>query len=217
MRARRGYAAICYGKYILLTGGTSGSTLYSDVWCLDIQSNRYSKLPAFRFPRTHHTLLCTKEGILYVVGGSADPNVFTEVPLCERLDLHKVDQGWKTCAAMQRDRSQCGCALGTDGSIYVFGSSIGHIDRMGNVDETDNKSTERYDPQTDAWTMIPSVPEAICQCACISSDSGQIYLLGNSVHSKSRACYSLDVKSLTYSRIADLPCENELNNAVFIQ
>jgi len=101
--------------------------------------------------------------------------------------------------------------VGSDGKVYVFGTtSTWHHKRC--------RTAECYDPGSFTWYMLPPLPSEMIDCAAVSLPTGQIYLFGghNAKHKSSSDSFCFDLKTQTYSRLADLPIACSSFRAVWI-
>ena len=83
---------------------------------------------------------------LYIVGGVADGR---RLRTLEMLDLRTG--GWSQLEPMDAERDHLGVAV-LDGKLYALGGRRG--------DERPLVDFERYDPATDSWERLPTIPEA---------------------------------------------------------
>src|SRR5689334_11734320 len=81
---------------------------------------------------------------------------------------------WTLKAHMLQSRTRGAAATGPDGRIYVFGG----------ITQPDPSSTigldtaEAYDPTTDTWSPIASLPEVRADHVAITGPDGLIYIIG---------------------------------------
>ncbi len=81
---------------------------------------------------------------------------------------------WHFKAHMITARSQFSCATGNDGKIYVFG---GYVNAAGGSIAPTGLS-EVYDPATDTWSAIASIPATMTDASAVTAPDGQIYIIG---------------------------------------
>ena len=100
--------------------------------------------------------------------------------------------------------------LALNGQIYVFGG----FDVLRGFTPTDRAS--RFDPATDRWTALPSMPGRGVTHAGMTSDGASIYYAGGYIADSSgngqifgtAAAWQYDVTQGSYSRLPDLPAES---------
>ena len=99
--------------------------------------------------------------------------------------------------------------LALNGQLYVFGG----FDVLKGFTPTDRAA--RFDPATDRWTALPSMPDRGVTHAGITTDGASIYYAGgytadsggNGQIFGTAAAWQYDVAQGSYSRLPDLPTE----------
>ncbi|KAE8914452.1 hypothetical protein PF005_g13558 [Phytophthora fragariae] len=84
---------------------------------------------------------------IFVVGGFNNPGALNTV---EYLDFHRGE--WFLAAPMGTRRSYSGVAVPADNKIYVMGGTSSSSQH--------HKTMERYDPEANVWTPMPSMVQA---------------------------------------------------------
>ncbi|MCL1976607.1 MAG: hypothetical protein FWG55_00620, partial [Candidatus Bathyarchaeota archaeon] len=83
-----------------------------------------------------------------------------------------VEDSWNTKASMNYARGFLG-VVAVDGQIYAIGGSTAYLSGLTFVG-----ANERYDPVTDTWTTLASMPTPRSRFA-IAACQGKIYCMGN--------------------------------------
>jgi N-acetylneuraminic acid mutarotase len=120
----------------------------------DPATDEWSRGPRLPGPRMCPTVE-TVDGTLYVAGGYRDGEFVDDV-----YALEAGAQEWSPRAPLEVPRRD-GPSLVHDGRLYVFGgitTPAGDGEGEGRFDFT--AACERYDPATDRWTRLPSLPTA---------------------------------------------------------
>jgi len=94
---------------------------------------------------------------------------------------------WVYKAHMLHPRKDCAAVTGNDGKIYVFGDDLGSPFAI---------TAEAYDPDTDTWSPISSMPSLVNEVAAIKLPDGRILLTGRDGSTTNR-------KSLIYAPQTD--------------
>jgi N-acetylneuraminic acid mutarotase len=112
------------------------------------------------------------DGRIYVFGVSnSTGHTVTEV--------YSVSTGqWVLVAPMPTVRGAFTAALGADGHIYVIGGQT--LGYGGQTFGQALKTVEAYNPVTDKWTTIASLPAASIELGAATGSDGRIYAIGGS-------------------------------------
>jgi len=78
---------------------------------------------------------------------------------------------WVYKAHMLHPRKDCAAVTGNDGKIYVFGDDLGSPFAI---------TAEAYDPDTDTWSPISSMPSLVNEVAAIKLPDGRQLFAGSS-------------------------------------
>jgi N-acetylneuraminic acid mutarotase len=97
-----------------------------------------------------------------------------------------VEDSWNTKTPMSQTRANLG-VVAVDGKIYAIGGSISAHIHSENIVGTN----EWYDPKTDTWTTLASMPTPRANFA-IAADQGKIYCIGGETNWNS-SCYVTEV------------------------
>ncbi len=158
-------AAVVDGK-IVLVGGTGRDGKHVDsIAIYDPVTDTWRHGAPIPTPRDHLTAQ-TVNGIVYAIGGRRGENF----DLVEAYDL-KTDR-WTKRASMPSARGGLG-SVALAGSIYTYGGE--RASHQGDAGVFDNQ--ERYDPATDRWTTLPSLPTPRHGLGVTALD-GRIYVIG---------------------------------------
>jgi len=145
------------------------------VECYDILRDSWTTVASMQVAR-HGLAMVAVGGYLYALGGCTDSegNGTTSVErYCAESDT------WSEMAPMGTERRK-GCAAATldDGCIYVMGGEEMDVDAVPPRREV-TALFERYDPATNTWEQLPSMPTARGSLAAVGLD-GAIYAGGGS-------------------------------------
>lgn len=142
-----GVQYVYYGGGYYSPTGTSADafTASASVWRYDVASNSYLQLPDLPAPRGAGgmALVGTK---LYYFGGT-DSSRTTDFGDAWRLDVSDPFATWQSIAPLPNPRNHMGWGV-INGQIYVVGGM--HL----TVASTAQGDLDRYDPATDAWTVL---------------------------------------------------------------
>ncbi len=193
--------ASAHGR-IYMTGGYTALDFVPDVkstWVYDPQADSWSTAADMPAPRAAATV-STINDIIYLVGGvtAASTQLWTYDPAANK---------WNTQhAPMPTAREHLTSAV-VDGKLYVIGGEVPNPDGSGNETYQRLTTTEVYDPATDQWTTLASMPtpRSSITSAVIN---GQIHVVsGENVQDTcvfpQHEVY--DPKTNTWSAMADLP------------
>ena len=181
---RNNTAAVCSGKTLVVIGGYSGVTLKT-VELLDIDSLQWfiaSELPhpLFRSSAT----VCGDN--LYLVGGFCeDINGTKSVLTCSLSALvqsakpatlggrsekafSQTEQVWREVASLPVTRSTC---ASLNGQLIAVGGRDSHNKKITN-------SVYAYDPTTDHWDVISTMPTARRDCLVAVLPGNQLMVVG---------------------------------------
>jgi len=136
---RFAYAIAAYADRVYVIGGWDGSRYVNSVFEYDPVSDRWSTRSAMPIPRGFAAAGAVGDSV-YVVGGYADG---VEFDRCDRY-LPEGDV-WQPCAPMTVARGGAGAAV-VGNRLYVIGGGwTGYL-----------SFNERYDPTSDAWSVVPT-------------------------------------------------------------
>ena len=146
------------------TGGAEAVFAYSPsrgTW------DRHADLPT---PRSHLAATTGTDGLLYTVGGYADPTtpdgMFSVTGAFEAYDP-ETDR-WTALPSLPSARLDPAAVTAADGRIVV----------IGGYDGTTSGAVDIYDPATGQWSSGAPMPFARQQHAAAAGDDGRIYVAG---------------------------------------
>ncbi len=136
---RFAYAIAAYDGKAYVFGGWDGQRYANSTFVYDPQARRWTTGAALPIGRGFAGA-ATLNDVIYVVGGYADNHEFDQ---CDRY-LPKEDR-WETCPPMSVGRG--GLSLvSVGGRLYAIGGGwTGYL-----------TFNERYDPNTNAWSVVPT-------------------------------------------------------------
>lgn len=111
---------------------------------------------------------------------------------------------WVYKAHMITPRHDACGALGQDGKIYVFGGEAG----SGVLN-----SAERYDPTTDTWSGISSLPYGVSGASAVALPDGRILIVGGFTTFLTDEVLAYDPATDTYAYLATIPTVSNYNAA----
>jgi len=155
------------GKLYVI-GGDSYDTSLSNVETYDPASGNWTVHTSMPTPR-HHAASAVVDGEIYVVGGRITGSL-VNVDIVEKYDP-KLDRWTTDISPMPSKRSGIGATF-LDGSIYVLG---------GEQNQGTFNNNERYDPETDTWSMELPMPTARHGLGVASVDDA-IFAIGGGPH-----------------------------------
>lgn len=115
--------------------------------------------------------------------------------LAAALSAHAQVGQWVYKAHMLHPRHAAAAATGADGRIYVFGGFTPGL----------SDTCEVYDPQTDSWSAIASLPEKIYNLDAVTAPSGHIFVVGVNLTTNQGRMFEYDPASDSFQPGTDLP------------
>lgn len=119
----------------------------------------------------HLAAVTGPDGRIYVFGVNKTGQTVTEV-------YTPGTGNWTTVAPMSSVRGAFTAALGSDGHIYVIGGET--LGFGGQTFGQALKTVEAYDPMTNKWTTVASLPVASIALGAATGQDGRIYAVGGS-------------------------------------
>jgi N-acetylneuraminic acid mutarotase len=156
------------GKTIWFAGGFKGrhpGPVTTEVWKYDSASDTWSKGPPLPEPRAGGGLAIVNRNLHYFGGYKADRNTNSGDHWSLALDKRTADKrtadkrtadkrtAWKREANLPDPRGHVSAAV-LDGKIYALGGDHGH-----DITQIDVDSCHRFDPATNKWSEIASLPD----------------------------------------------------------
>ena len=155
-------------KHTAQTFGTS------EVWRYNVAGNDYTRLPDLPEARSAGQL-AYYNGSLYYFGGSNDRRK-ADVGTLFILDLKAGATVWREGAPMPNPRNHLGAAV-LNGKIYAIAGQHDHDNKL-----TTQNDVDVYDPKTDTWQQVASLPLAVSHNANSSFVmGGRIIVVGGEV------------------------------------
>ena len=185
------------GEHIFIVGGMATAQpeiKFPDCQSIDmvlsysIADNSWSTLPSLPSPRAGGGATYLNGRLHFFGGGTFVPELkFTEDHADHwSLDLTQPSLGWRRHASISLARNHMGAA--TVGSfIYAVGGQFLEEEYHAN-----QNLVERYDPHTDAWTVVAPMPEAMGHITpgTFASQHG-FFVLGGFSNGRYRLSYSM--------------------------
>ncbi len=148
------------GKDIYLAGGYTSNAKNSqhifgtkEVWRYNVGTDSYTRLPDLSEVRGSGVLE-HYEDKLYFFGGSSERRK-TDTGEHFIFDLTSGETEWRDGAPMPNPRNHLASAT-LNGEIYAIGGQHEHDGKL-----TTQADVHAYDPESDAWTQVASLPKAI--------------------------------------------------------
>ena len=185
MPTKRSYTtAVCSGKTLVVIGGWSGVTLKT-VELLDIDSLQWFIASELPYPLSHASATVCGDN-LYLVGGLDKSGIATKSVLTCSLSalvqsakpatlggrsekaFSQTEQVWREVASLPVNRSTCA-------------SLNGQLIAVGGWDSDYKKPTNSvyaYDPTTDRWDVISTMPTARYHCLVAVLHGNQLMVVG---------------------------------------
>lgn len=138
-------------------------------------------------------------GSIYVAGGFVPPNRTTDI--VERYDLAR--HRWSRVAALPVPLNHA-AAAGYRGHVYVAG---GYASRNGLANPS--RALYRYDPESNRWTRLPSMPTARAALA-FGAIKGRLYAAGGADGTRALKTFEIyDIARRRWTRGPDLSVARE--------
>jgi prenyltransferase beta subunit len=146
-------------------------------------------------------------GRIYIFGGESSHSVFSNAHK-EVMVYDPQTNGYTYAKDMNQARFSPASAKGPDGRIYIFGGS--RFDNNGY--EISIAASEAYDPSTDTWSSLPSLPNTLTRARAACASDGSIYIFGGYTINESTnegvqtdEVLRFDPQAGTYTVIAHIP------------
>ncbi|XP_077295040.1 kelch-like protein 35 isoform X2 [Arctopsyche grandis] len=187
------YSAVALDGELIIFGGVDNEHGFKNVTSVSLKTAIHSQLPPMLETRVLSKSIVIN-GYIYILGGiNFDKNKKT----MERYD--PTAKTWSNMA--QIPVYMIGFSVGTwEGKLYVVGGSDG-----GEKQENHMKTLYIYDTQSDKWSLgTPMEFERIHPG--VAAVRGYLYVIGgHNTMSKTTVAERLDLKTMRWRRIADLP------------
>ena len=172
----------------------------AEVWRYNVAKDTYTRLPDLPAIRGSGELEY-HEGKLYFFGGS-DRSRKRDTGELFILDLAAGATRWRQGAPMPNPRNHL-ASVSLNGLIYAIGGQHDHDGKL-----TTQADVHRYDPETDTWERVASLPKAISHHTHATFVVGErIIVMGGEVaHLKAVAnVYAYDPKTDVWSELTPMP------------
>ena len=172
----------------------------SEVWRYNVATNDYTRLTDLPEARSAGQL-AYYDGSLYYFGGSNDRRK-ADVGTLFILDLQAGATAWREGAPLPNPRNHLGAAV-LGGKIYAIAGQHDHDKKL-----TTQNDVDAYDPKTDTWQQVASLPLAISHNANSSFVMGdRIIVVGGEVdHLKGvNNIFAYSPKTDSWTELTPLP------------
>jgi N-acetylneuraminic acid mutarotase len=139
----------------------AGNTCSGDV-CL---AGTWSTVAPMPTARDQLVAVVGADGLIYAIGGLGGSSL-VEV-------YNPATDSWSARTPMPTPRYGFTAVVGNDGKIYTIGGQYGSVGSDGN-----SVVVEAYNPATDTWATLPSLPEGRDNPAATVALDGTIYVTG---------------------------------------
>jgi len=196
--------ALLAGKIYLVGGHPDDQTTFASGEVYDIASDRWSHLPDLPIP-LNHAAAAVAGGKLYLFGGQS-PQI--DGGLSDRTyELDPTTGLWREKARMSSPRSAAAADVIGD-RIYVVGGSPQAV----------STRIEAYDPQSDTWELLPSMPTRRNHLTAVAIQ-GLLYVAGGrdvTVDSVA-AIERFDPVARTWTTLAPMPTARNSHMAAAVR
>ncbi|XP_065223954.1 kelch-like protein diablo [Planococcus citri] len=154
-------------QVIVAVGGEDDKVVLRSVECFSPTSGMWYTLASLPFAISKHGLVASGKNNLYLAGGEY-PDGKVSMAFWRYDPVLDI---WQEMAPMTTPRSEFGLAV-LDGYIYAVGGWEGsyRLDSM-----------ERYDPNSNTWTMVHKLKMAVTSAAVVAYDR-MLYVAGGAVY-----------------------------------
>jgi N-acetylneuraminic acid mutarotase len=143
-------------------------------------------------------LVTGSDGRIYAVGGRKNG---TSVGTVSAYSL--TTHTWTAVRPIPLPGAWAAATLGPDGRIYVIGGTGTEVGQPGSPDRA-----EAYDPRTNSWSSVASLPTPRFELQAATGPDGRIYAIGGTGRCFTAPCNvveAYDVKANTWTSVAPLP------------
>lgn len=183
--------------------GSGGQQTFSTktVYRYDVSSDSYSTLPDLPAARGAGSLALLGRTLYYIAGDNPSRQDVTDV---YALNLDNTGAGWTTKASLPAPRNHA-AALSLNGFVYLIGGQTAQDAQL-----TTFPNVYRYNPSTDAWTTVASMPGGrshITDSTFVYN--GKIIVLAGQSAYESALATNLEYNPATnkWTQIASLPAQ----------
>ena len=191
------------GKIYAIGGGTKyGIGALGTLEVYDPVTDTWSAKSEMPTPR-QEPASSVVDGKIYVIGGGEAPTneLYVGVEVYSTVEEYNpTTDTWTEKSPMPTARwTHSACAV--DGRIYVIGGA--GSDSYPTTADDNVTSVEMYDPATDTWTQVSSVPRPMILSSSAVID-GEIYVMGGDFEDFGQRVDKYDPKTNTWTRKADM-------------
>ena len=163
------------GNLYLIGGDTSNGDWWSSrVDIYDSAGNTWTMGTPMPYGRFDASAVYSTGKIYVMCGGQSEGGGGTFSPTT-RVDIYDVaSDTWTQGADMPLGESGCAAVAGPDGLIYAMGGGDQYVSMMG----WPSSDAQAYNPATDTWTVLASLPYPSGGSQAVVGKDGNIYLPG---------------------------------------
>lgn len=168
--SRYGCTMTAVGTKLYVYGGYTGSyrnITYSDLWCYDIPTAKWTQLKSTGATGTHGSVISAIGQKLYLTGGSYGSSLYYDT-----LRIYDIaTDTWSLGAPLSLGQRSYHAQGVFEGKLYIHGGNAA----------VNNDSTECYDPATNKWTAKASAgltSRQQCHGVAFTMISGKLYVYG---------------------------------------
>lgn len=166
------YGAHVHGdSFLEIYGGASGHAVSQKCWRLEKGGQEWK--PCGVLPRS--SLFADAAAIgkdVYLFGGCTD---LVDLSTCTSSVLRRNAQGqWAHVTDLPGGAVALSAVAELDGRVYLFGGCTKGV--SGGVEN--QRSASRYDPGTNSWRRLKSLPAAVRSASAIALDGNRILIVG---------------------------------------
>jgi kelch-like protein 10 len=158
---RFGYSIAAFDGKVYLFGGWDGGRFVNSVLRYDPTTDRWSQHASMSISRGFSGAAVIGK-LIYMVGGYADGREFNT---CERY--WPEEDRWEACAPMTVARGGLGLVTVGDRLYALGGGWTGYL-----------TFSERYDPQVNAWSVVPTPFVGQWRGMGVTTIGNDVYALG---------------------------------------
>ncbi len=156
------------GDFIVVYGGTDGTTSLNTVTAYDPTGDTTPTLSPMSVPRSYLGYASDANGRGYAIGGLDD----TGQPLASAERYNPGSDSWSAIASLPTTLYNFPAVFDHTNLIYIFG---GYTDSLSGVESA---AAYRYSVKSNTWTAIAPMPVAVAGAAAALGVDGKIYVAG---------------------------------------
>ena len=149
--------------------GGAGDFATNEVYAYNPQTNTWTTVAPH--PTAREALAVVSDnGLIYAIGGSSGGAGVSE----SEVDAYNPQTNtWTVEAPLPTARAFLAAAVGSNGIIYAIGGNTNNSDDASATNEVD-----AYNPATNVWTVVASLPTSRSSLAAATGKDGTIYAIG---------------------------------------